>query len=114
MADDDVVVEASAHKAHRDALVALFHANVNEVVSAHNCRILVGENYMQRISEARRQLHMNIECVPQYALIGGKKKRISGAYRYRPDALGREAGDLISAVPQCLPIFGDQPGAFQR
>ena len=113
MADDDVVVETSVHAAHRDALAVLFRGRPHVEISAVECRILVGENYMQRISEARRQLQMNIECVPQYAMICGKKKRISGAYRYRPDAIGRDAADLVRAVPQDLPIFGDQPGAYR-
>lgn len=56
---------------------------------------LVGENYRSRISNYRIDLGMVIENVPQYVVIGGKRRRSYGACRYRPGALGREAGDFV-------------------
>ncbi len=108
---ETVATEKDIHRGHRDALAALFQARPFQVVSPDILEELVGRNFQQRISEARRQLHMNIENVPRRNAEG---KRLTGAYRYRPEALGRDASDLVNAAPQCLPIFGDQPGAFQR
>ena len=104
-------VEVSTHQAHRDLLAKMFQQRPFICIDAQECRDLVGENYMQRISEARRQLRMNIECVPQYAMIDGHNKRISGAYRFRPNALGRDAADLVAYKPQ--PLF-DTPSGWQR
>lgn len=105
---DTIRLEKSTHQGHRDALVAFFQEHVNQVVTWELLERLVGRNYQQRISDARRQLGLNIENVPRLALDG---KRLTGDYRFRPLALGRDAADLVAYVDQ--PLFG-QPSGWQR
>jgi hypothetical protein len=105
-----VGVEKQTHHAHRDALAVFFANHPYQIVTHELLEQMVGRNYQQRISDARRELQMNIENVPRSDPAG---KRLTGDYRYRPEALGRDAGDLVHAVPQDLPIFGDQPGAYR-
>ena len=103
--------EKAAHRAHCDQLAQLFQSRPFQVIGFETLVALVGANYMQRISECRRTMSLNLECVPRYAMIDGRKKRITGDYRYRPDALGRDAADLTKAVAQDL--FTDLAG-WQR
>lgn len=102
---DAPATEKAAHAYHRDILAAYFRARQYEVVTWETLEQLVGRNYQQRISEARRQLKMNIENLPQYNSDG---KRLTGAYRFRPEALGRDAADLTKAKEQDL--FTDLAG----
>jgi hypothetical protein len=76
-----------------------FRAHPYEVITWDILQGLVGRNFQQRISEARRQLKMNIENVPQFSADG---KRLTGAYRFRPEALGRDGADLTKAKEQDL------------
>ena len=110
MASDraEMATQKDVHRGHRDSIAALFQARPFEVVSHEELEKLVGRNWQQRISEARRQLKMNIENVPRRDADG---KRLTGDYRYRPDALGRDAADLTKAVAQDL--FTDLAG-WQR
>ncbi len=110
---EEVRVETSAHQAHRALILALFRSRPHQVVSWQELDRLVGANFMQRISEARRgEDGLKIECVPRYAEIDGRRKRITGDYRWRPEALGRDAADYAAYKPCSL--FDGAPGAFQR
>jgi len=94
--------EKAAHRAHVAQLAQLFRSRPCEIIDWRELDALVGANYMQRISECRRTMKLNIECVPRYAEIDGRRKRITGDYRLRPEALGRDAADLSKAVEQDL------------
>lgn len=105
------------HRGHRDALAAHFRARPHRVIRWQALVDLVGLNFMQRISEVRTQLHMNIECVPRFAIRrdgDGKPhvKRVTGDYRFRPEALGRDAADTWSATPMRLPLLDGERGAY--
>ncbi len=106
------VAEAvSSRAAHRDILAAWFRSHPLAVILPDELEALVGRNYQQRISDCRTELAMTIENVPRsLTLASGKVKRLSGAYRYRPDgeALGRDSGTL---APASWP--GTHPAPFQ-
>lgn len=91
-----VVSAKATHVAHRDALAVYFATHPYEVVAWETLEALVGRNYQQRISDARLQLKMDIENVPRSAPDG---RRLTGDYRYRLNALGRDAADLTQAQP---------------
>lgn len=96
--------DIAAHQAHRDKIAAYFQARPFQVVRWQDLIALVGLNFMQRLSNCRTELSMNIECVPRYAIrrdATGQPhaKRITGDYRWRPHALGRDAADLVNAQP---------------
>lgn len=110
-------IEKATHQAHRDALAKYFEARQFRVVRWQELERLVGRCYQQRVSTARRELKMNIENVKRFIIIRdaeGKPhaKRATGDYRYRPNALARDAADFSKAMPQSL--FHDQSGWQQR
>lgn len=97
-------VEIAAHLAQRHKLAAYFQARPFQVVRWQDLIALVGLNFMQRLSNCRTDLNMNIENIPRYAIWRDDKgqphaKRITGDYRFRPQALGRDAADLVHAKP---------------
>ena len=110
---ETVADQKSDHRAQRDLLAAYFRAHPYEVVTWETLeRLIESPNFMQRISECRTQLGMReLENVPRYAMIDGRRKRITGDYRYRPEALGRDAADLTEFKDQ--PLFG-QPSGWQE
>lgn len=71
----------------------------------------VGENYRSRISPLRKKRGMNIENIPAFKADG---KRTYGSYRYRPNAIGREAADFLPGDPLHGTLFDTHPGAWQR
>ena len=101
MAEDHATMASTKalHLGHRDVLAAFFRDHPFQVVTWELLEQMVGRNYQQRISEARRQLDMNIENVPRRSPEG---KRLTGDYRFRPEALGRDAADLTAATAQDL------------
>ena len=101
-------VEVSTHQAHRDLLAVYFANHPYEIVSWETLEQLVGRNYQQRISDVRTQLKMDIENIKRTSPEG---KRLTGDYRYRLNALGRDAADLVNAKPQGL--FDSEPGAYR-
>lgn len=107
-----VVTEKDVHHGHRDALAAFFQEHADQIVSWALLEALVGRNWQQRVSDARRQLKLNIENIPRF---GPDGKRLTGDYRLRrADALGRSADlPVIHADAAIGPLF-DTPGAFQR
>ncbi len=108
-----MATEKATHAAHRASLLALFRARPFEEISGQALKELVGDNYMQRISEARRgEDGLKIECVPRYAEIDGRRKRITGDFVWRPEALGRDAA--WSATPQRLPLYDGPISGWQR
>jgi hypothetical protein len=93
--------QLSARAAHRDILAAWFRAHPLVDILPDELETLVGRNYQQRISDCRTELAMTVENVPRTLMLAsGKVKRLSGAYRYRPDgeALGRDAGTRAPAT----------------
>lgn len=103
-----VVARKADHVAQRDQLAALFEAHPHTVIRHEVLEGLVGRNYQQRLSDARRDLHMNIENVKLY---GADGKRLTGDYRFRPAALGRDAADLVNAQP--VNLFTGQLSGWQ-
>ncbi len=103
-----MATEKDVHTGHRDQLAAYFRSHPFQVVTWETLEELVGRNYQQRVSEARRQLTMNIENVPRHSPEG---KRLTGDYRFRPEALGRDGADFTKAKEQDL--FTDLAG-WQR
>ena len=85
MAEDHATMASTKalHLGHRDVLAAFFRDHPFQVVTWELLEQMVGRNYQQRISEARRQLDMNIENVPRRSPEG---KRLTGDYRFRPEA----------------------------
>jgi hypothetical protein len=73
--------EKQTHRGHRDLLAAYFQARPGVVVSHQALEALVGRNYQQRISDARRDLGMHIENVKRTDECG---KLLTGDYRYVP------------------------------
>lgn len=104
----EIVASKADHVAQRDQLAALFEAHPHTVIRHEVIEGLVGRNYQQRISDARRDLRMNIENVKRY---GADGKRLSGDYRFRPAALGRDAADLVHAQP--VNLFTGQLSGWQ-
>ncbi len=111
MADDHVATEKVLHRGHRDQIAALFQARPFEVVSHEELEAVCGRNWQQRLSDARRQLKMNIENIPRHDANG---KRLTGSYRYRPDALGREADTVVTEADSHVGPLFDRPGAYNR
>lgn len=105
----EVVASKADHVAQRDALAALFRAAPHTIIRHEELEALTGRNYQQRISDARRDLRMNIENVKRY---GADGKRITGDYRFRPAALGRDAADLTHAQP--VNLFTGQLSGWQE
>lgn len=113
MADNraTVVSQKSLHHGHRDLVAAFFREHPHQIVSWELLEQLVGRNYQQRVSDARRELGMNLENVPRFDAAG---KRLTGDYCYRPHALGRDAATVVSYADSHLGPLFDRPGAFQR
>ena len=110
-ATTSVVSEKDVHRGHRDLLAAFFQEHPFQIVTWELLDQMIGRNYQQRVSDARRELHMHIENVPRYSPAG---KRLTGDYRFRPDALGRDAADTWTAQPARLPLLDGPVGAYQR
>ena len=115
MRDHDIADEKAAHVAHRDAMVAIFRAEPHQTISYERL-LAITPNFMQRVSEARQVLKAEgvLENVPRYAMIDGRRKRITGDYRFRPAALGREADTHVRHADAHLGPLFDTPGAYQR
>ena len=108
-------VEVSTHQAHREMLRAYFTARAFRVIRWQDIERLVGRNYQQRISDLRRS-GFNVENVPRFMIRRDAEgrpmsKRATGDYRHRPEALGRDAADLVDYKQQT--IF-DTPSGWQR
>ena len=111
---ETLATEKDVHRGHRDALAALFHARPFTVISWETLAAICGPNFMQRVSDCRTQLGMHeIENVKRYAMIDGRKKRITGDYCFRPAALGRDAS-TFTAEPQRLPLYDGPIAGWQR
>lgn len=101
------------HKAQRDLLAAHFRAHPYEVVTWETLEYLVGRNWQQRLSDARREEKMTIENLPRYADFAGRRKRITGNYRFRPHAEGRDADKIIKHADSHIGPLFDQPSGWQ-
>ena len=114
----EVNAEITSHLGQRDVLAAYFRAQPDKVVRWQTLVDLVGLNYMQRLSNARTQLQMDIECIPRWKIVrdaAGKAivRRATGDYRFKPASLGRSADVQITAQPR-LPLYDGPAGAYQR
>ncbi len=83
--------EKDVQAAHVELLRELFTRRPLQEIEADELEQLVGRNFQQRISELRAS-GLTLQNIPRYGVVDGRRKRLTGAYRYLPYVpLGRDA-----------------------
>ncbi len=94
-----------------DRLAAYFEARPFQILTHADLVSVVGENFRSRLSELRTKRGMAIERVDVLKADGTAGY---GSYVYRPDALGRDAGQPVRYADAHIGPLFDNPGAFHR
>lgn len=76
----------------REKLEAWFSAHHGVEAEAVELERIAGPNYRSRLCE----MAFKVKNVPRWTVLSdGRKRKDRGAYVYRPEQIGREAGDYI-------------------
>lgn len=110
--------EISRRQNYAEQLEAFLRARPGAWIAAVDFEQFGRQAWRTRLSEVRQVIEAEggvIENRQRRVPLGASETSytILSEYRYRPQALGRDASDLHAAVPVPLPLYDGPPGAFQ-